>query len=456
MCRSKRNWAMIIIFICLGLLFWGCSQSSEGNSNTENRTNNINNNEENVDEVTLEEWDDNGEPVTVKVLYPWGEDNFESDIVEKFQDEIPKNITLECVCTAAQLESLEEMNANEITPDIMFANWGIDDLVELGMLEPIDDYVEKYGVDLSEFDESVIATYRAMDPDGEGQLIGLPTFVDTVGLFYNKEIFDLFGVSYPDPENPMTWSEVLDLAVQMTEERNGVQYYGLEMGAGLTTEEATFPLREFGINLTDPDTGNVLISESPEFKQYVEFMDKLYSIPGLYDPSDEAREIDRFAEKSAAMNISWPGYLRWGLGGDPKDVENVGVAPIPVWEEGGKGPQLYAHPYVLNKYGENKDAGFQVMLAIAKVDAMDPLTSPYTEFSPNSNNENYPLYEEKNMKVFWNYEGAIPPKKISKWDDYVDVEGSLPRLGEGNMDINEFLRVLKEESEIKIKETKLK
>jgi len=37
-------------------------------------------------------------------------------------------------------------------------------------------------------------------------------------------------------------------------------------------------------------------------------------------------------------------------------------------------------------------------------------------------------------------------------DDYVDIEGSLPKLAEGELDINQFLKGLKEESEIKIKE----
>ncbi|MBP1916945.1 ABC transporter substrate-binding protein [Lederbergia galactosidilytica] len=430
----------VLYFFCVGMILTACSDATESGKEQDEATT--------KKEIVTEVWNENGEPVTVKVMYPWGEDAFEEHVVKVIEDEIPKNITLECICIPAQLEPLQEMNAQGTIPDIILAQWGIDPLYELEMFEPVDDYVEKYGVDISEFDESVIATYRAMDPEGKGQLIGLPTLVDTAGLFYNKEIFDIFGVPYPDPERPMTWEEVRELAAKMTGQRNGVDYRGFELGLGI--KDASLPLKEFGINLTDPETGEVLITDSPEVRQYLEFIQQLYNIPGLYDP--EAEDTDKFAEKTAAMTVSWPAYFRWGLGGVPEDIKMIDAAPIPVWEEGGKGPLNYSHPYVLNKYGENKDAGFQVILAIAKVYNRDPLTNPYSEFS--ETHENYPIYEGKNMKVFWNYDGALPPSRLSKWDEYVNLGEDLHKLSEG-LDINEFLRILKEESEIKIEEEKL-
>src|SRR5699024_2162412 len=165
-------------------------------------------------------------------------------------------------------------------------------------------------------------------------------------------------------------------------------------------------------------------------------------------PAEGERQLDQFAERTAAMTGSYPGYLRYGIGESPEEVEAIDVAPVPVWEEGGKGPQVNAHPLVLNKFSENKEAGFQVMAAISQTEAMDPLTSPYHEFGPES--EFHEFYEGKNMKAFWDYEGAYPEEKVSKWDSYIDIRYNLARLGEGNMDTNQFLRVLKEESEAKI------
>lgn len=435
-----RKYSLSVLFIfSIVMILSACSGATKSGKEQ--------NDEEEKKEIFTEEWDENGDPVTVKVMYPWGEDAFQEHVVKVVQDELPKNITLECVCLPAQLEPLQEMNAQGIIPDIILAQWGGDPLYELDMFEPLDEYVQKYSVDLEEFDDSVMAVYRAMDPEGKGRLVGLSTLVDTAGLFYNKEIFDAFGVPYPDPEKPMTWAEVRDLAAKMTGERNGVMYRGLELGAGI--KEAHLPLKQFGVNLTDPETGEVLISDSPEVKQFFEFVQSIYKIPGLYDQDPETRNGDKFAERTAAMTVSWPAYFRWGLGGVPEELTMIDAAPFPVWEEGGKGPVNYSHPYVLNKYGENKDAGFQVILTIAKILNRDPLTNPYSEFS--ETHDNYPIYEGKNMKVFWNYEGAYPPERLSKWDEYVNFSESLHKLAEGT-DINEFLRVVKEESEIKIED----
>ncbi len=173
--RIKTNLSLVLLFIVVSILV-ACSSSTETKHNQDL--------ESVEDEVVIEVWDESGEPVTVKVLYPWGEDAFVEHIVEKYKDEIPQNITLECVCVDAQLESLQEMNANGVIPDMIFANWGIDPLVELDMLEPVDEFVKKYDVDVNEFNQSVIATYRGMDPEGKNRLIGMPTFVDTVGLFF--------------------------------------------------------------------------------------------------------------------------------------------------------------------------------------------------------------------------------------------------------------------------------
>ena len=46
----------------------------------------------------------------------------------------------------------------------------------------------------------------------------------------------------------------------------------------------------------------------------------------------------------------------------------------------------------------------------------------------------------------------VIPTTISKWDQYVDLSGSLLKFSESDMNIPEFLRVLQEESEAKIKD----
>lgn len=355
------------------------------------------------------------------------------------------------------MEPLQELNAKQIVPDIIFANWGLDPLQELDMIEPLDELVETHGFDLSGIDPSIIAYLRLMD--SEGRLIGMPTSGDNFTMFYNKEVFDLFGVPYPTED--MTWDDMVDLARKLTGERDGIQYRGLEMGPGFAGFEALVPLKQLNVNLTDPVTGEVLITKEPAVTKYLELMKKFYSIPGIYSEDPEGRKDYSFQKKNVAMIVSWPGYLKWGVG-DPEIAKNMDSVPVPVWPElPNIAPTSVSHPLVINKYSEHKNEAFQVLAEYASPDHQtklarigDPpvLTDPkvYEEFGAELE-----VFEGKNINAFFTRQSAIP-ETISKWDKYVDISGSLQKFSESDMNIPEFLRVLQEESEAKIKDAMAK
>lgn len=94
----------------------------------------------------------------------------------------------------------------------------------------------------------------------------------------------------------MTWNDVLDLAKRLTAVKDGIQYRGLEMGPGFTGTEALVPLMQLTVNLTDPETGEVLISQEPVVHKYMELMKAFYNIPGLYNSDPEARKDYEFTK----------------------------------------------------------------------------------------------------------------------------------------------------------------
>jgi multiple sugar transport system substrate-binding protein len=69
----------------------------------------------------------------------------------------------------------------------------------------------------------------------DGKLFGLPKYTDTIGLFYNKDLFKKAGL---DPENPpKTWDELLEAARKLNDPANNV--YGITFSAR-GNEEGTF------------------------------------------------------------------------------------------------------------------------------------------------------------------------------------------------------------------------
>lgn len=78
-----------------------------------------------------------------------------------------------------------------------------------GVLAPLD------GVDSSKYRTSVLDTYKT-----DGKQYGLPTSFSNVVLFYNKELFDKAGVSYPTKD--WTWADEKAAAEKLTDKAAGV------------------------------------------------------------------------------------------------------------------------------------------------------------------------------------------------------------------------------------------
>lgn len=91
-------------------------------------------------------------------------------------------------------------------------------LVNKGVLEPLDSYIQSSGVDLTQY--KGLTDQITVD----GKLYQLPFRNDFWVLFYNKDIFDKAGVAYPT--NDMTFEQYDALARSLTVDTPGQEVYG--------------------------------------------------------------------------------------------------------------------------------------------------------------------------------------------------------------------------------------
>lgn len=95
---------------------------------------------------------------------------------------------------------------------------GYTTLVNKGVLEPLDSYIEKDGVDLGAF-KGLTDQIKVND-----QLYELPFRSDFWVLYYNKDVFDNAGVAYPT--NDMTFEQYDELARKITNTEPGSEVFG--------------------------------------------------------------------------------------------------------------------------------------------------------------------------------------------------------------------------------------
>ncbi|MFF5224967.1 ABC transporter substrate-binding protein [Dactylosporangium sp. NPDC000521] len=94
------------------------------------------------------------------------------------------------------------------------------------VIMPLSDRISAAKIDLGAYPKALVDLHTF-----EGKVYGLPKDFDTVGVWYNKEIFDAAGVAYP--KDGWTWADFKAAAAKLTNPAKGV----FAVGANLSGQE---------------------------------------------------------------------------------------------------------------------------------------------------------------------------------------------------------------------------
>jgi multiple sugar transport system substrate-binding protein len=244
------------------------------------------------------------------------------------------------------LKKIQTMIGAKKEPDIFYLDsMPAPDLIKLGALEPLDSYIQKYGVNLSDFEDSLVKAFQK-----DGKTYGIPKDYNTLALFYNKKMFREAGL-----QPPKTWAELRDDAKKLTK--------GDRKGLVLNPELARFQpfLYQNGGRVLDehgkPSLNLPQNAEALQFFTDLFVKDKVADIPKNmgYDWSGDA-----FAEEKAAMVIEG-GWLIPFLKEKAPNLE-YGIVELPVKELGKPNSNLaFTVAYVMSKNSKNKEAAFKLI-----------------------------------------------------------------------------------------------
>ena len=215
--------------------------------------------------------------------------------VEKFEKENPDiDVTVELIPFQGWAEAAIIAAMGPQPPDVMEMVGEVGDmplLADKGLLEVLDPYMEKTGIDPNDFFPGVwqIGQFK-------GKTIAIPFRIWSGALYYNVKMFKEAGL---DPDNPpKTWDEILEYAKKMTNREEGK--YGLLIPASMKTVHPILHvlfavIRAKGGSILNEDWTKAAI-DSPEAKAGVQFWADLslkhQVVPDgimTYDGNDVAR-----------------------------------------------------------------------------------------------------------------------------------------------------------------------
>lgn len=204
-------------------------------------------------------------------------------------------------------------------PDVFWMNTThASEYIPAGMVENLTPYIEADGIDLSVFPPAFIDCYSY-----DGSLYGIPKDYDTIGLFYNKSIFDEAGVEYPTDD--WTWDDLYEASKALAD----AGFMAMDMDlAGDQTCVANFIYTNDGGRGLSED-GTTLHLNTPAVQEAFEYMLKFVDegLSSDYYSLQELGSHERFMGGLTAMATSGSWNIHTYI--EALGEENLGVAEFP-------------------------------------------------------------------------------------------------------------------------------
>lgn len=159
----------------------------------------------------------------------------------------------------------------------------------------------------------------------DGKLFGIPKYTDTIGVFYNKDLFAKAGITEP----PKTWAQLTEYAEKLTDPANNV--YGATFSAR-AGEEGTFQFLPI-IQMSGGGYDNVATDGAAEVLDlWKKMIDNGWASKDVLSLG-QWNSTGTFNSGNAAMAISGP----WEVNRMVEDAKfDWGVALLPTITEGGE------------------------------------------------------------------------------------------------------------------------
>lgn len=384
----RKRGAMALILLPLALVLGACSQN--------------NGSEEDNGALTPDSdlQADKKEPVELVFYYPsandWTADTFMDTFGEPIKKKFP-HIT-PVFMQYGKGTSLPELLAAGQRIDIYFGSPGATRTLEDHRLQyDIMPLIQKYKYDLDRLNPGLVSVARAL---AHGGMNSLPVYVPPSAIYYNKDIFDKFGVAYP--KDDMTWDDLYEISKKLTRTDSGMHYLGLTAPVGTLN-----PLNSLSLPLVDPASEKANFQTDP-WKSFITNISRNFMLPG-YDNDLKALDVGRqrnffFQEQRAAM---WIALTNLHKQPEITNALNWDIAAIPTFKEArGVGPQAYPTLFSITTLTTHADEAFEAIAYLtsdefqmqqSRAGTMLPvLQSPafLQAFSQDS-----PLYKGKNVKA---------------------------------------------------------
>ncbi|MEF3309349.1 ABC transporter substrate-binding protein [Paenibacillus sp. GYB004] len=396
------------------------------------------------------------DPVELVIYFPfiadWSEEDFMKSFGEPLKRKYP-HMTIKYIGGGPPGTKVPEILAAGQAIDIMFASIGATpgNLLDNALQYDITPLIKSHNYDLSTLNPSMVDMAKKL---GNGAIYGLPVYVPPSAIYYNKDIFDKFGVPYP--KAGLTWDDMFEMNKKLTRKDNETQYVG--MGSSYNHMAL---MNQRTLSLVGTESKKPMFGNDDRWKQWGENLLRFYKTPGyevyskaLSEPNErnrffKDRVVAMFLALTALHQKSEINDMNWDIATFPSFADQPGV-----------GPQPYPTYFYITLTSKHKDDAFDAIAYFAS-DEFQMERSKEGRFLTTSNNKavrdafgkDNPMYQGKNVKALQPDKYASP-SDVNKYNTVAadDLTAAMKLVIQGTKDLNTALREAEETTTKKIQE----
>lgn len=282
------------------------------------------------------------------------------EIISAFEREHP-DIDVDLVLTpwSQYWTKLDAAMGANTAADVFWMNTFLPKYADAGVLEPLDSYIEKDGVDLNQYVNVMKESLSYNDVQ-----YCLPKGFDTVQVFYNKALFEKYGIE--EPEEGWTWEDMVSMAASLREkiEAGGANEYPILMELDPQPSYFNFILQSGGFILKDKKAGFDQEGTIQAYRDVLALMEKGL-MPDVQVLSD-TKGTDLFLSQKGAMLFM--GSWKISVLDKASFAEQIGVVPMPAKKNGNQSV-IGGLGYAMNANSKNKDAAWELIKFLAGEEA---------------------------------------------------------------------------------------
>ena len=190
---------------------------------------------------------------------------------------------------------IANMTAGDL-PDVFYVGpAAVRSYVDNGYVLPLDEYVDEATIEKIWGTTQEIYRYDGTNI-GSGSLYALPKDLSCFAFAYNQDLFDAAGLEYPDPNDPYTYEEFIEVCEALTQDTDGdgeIDQWGV---ANADQFGMTPYLYSNGVKFLNDDMTQVNVANNPAMLEALTFYTDL-TLNGLTPSVDQDTALG--------------GYQRW-------------------------------------------------------------------------------------------------------------------------------------------------